>query len=124
MLKQIKSRKRMIAQIRKEANKEVLDYEGKVHISYLRYRELANEAFVGSRTDFDAKLHHPFLLLGWNSITRSNTVGTLLWDSIGWSEDSLAIIFEKSKTNQEGKDIVPVKRKIFDSLILYDTLSV
>ena len=38
---------------------------------------------------------------------RSNTVFNLLWNNFGWDGDSLTILYEKGKTNQEGENRVP-----------------
>ena len=102
----IRSRKMILAKMR-DLGIQVKDGDGKIALSFERYRILAQRALRNGTGESEARLSHLYLLLSWNLMTRCNSVGRLLWNSIGWSGDALTITYEKSKTNQEGINIVP-----------------
>jgi hypothetical protein len=80
---------------------------GKLPLSFSGYRMLARYALCHAKTGKQTLLVHSYLILCWNLMARSNTVFSLLWNNFGWSGDCLTILYEKSKTNQEGENRVP-----------------
>jgi hypothetical protein len=68
---------------------------------------LARYALCHAKTAKQTLLVHSYLILCWNLMARSNTVFSLHWNNFGWSGDCLTILYEKSKTNQEGENRVP-----------------
>lgn len=106
MLKQYMSgNRRVTVQQRADGNGDA--DPGKLPLSFAGYRLLARYALCHSRTAKQALLTHSYLTLCWNLMARSNTVFNLLWNNFGWNGDCLTILYEKSKTNQEGENRVP-----------------
>ena len=76
-------------------------FEGKQHLTYDGYRLIARTLF--KTEPFNTMLFAwPFIVLQWNLIARSATVGGLLMEHIGWEGDALLISTPKSKADQEG----------------------
>ena len=98
-------RRRMTAEDR--ANGEESDFEGKYPIDMSEFRVLAKSALTSGVRPKDARLYHAYLILCWNLIARSSTVGDLLWNNISWKNDCITVLYEKGKTNQEGMNKVP-----------------
>ncbi len=77
--------------------------EGKGPLSVHGYKYLAMEGLQYSGPDKD--LHaccHLFVVLAWNLMARSVTVGSILLDHIEWENDALTIAIYKSKCDQDG----------------------
>ena len=81
--------------------------EGKRPLSVSGYKFLAKKALADNTSENTANLVHCFTLLSWNLMARSVSVSDLLWNNIGWDGDALSILYEKSKTNQEGEKMLP-----------------
>ena len=76
-------------------------FEGKQHLTYDGYRLIAHTLF--KTEPFNTMLFAwPFIVLQWNLIARSATVGGLMMEHIGWEGDALLISTPKSKADQEG----------------------
>ena len=50
---------------------------------------------------------HTFLILAWNLMARSNSVGSLMYQHVSWENDSMVIRLPKHKGDQEGKNSYP-----------------
>jgi len=98
-------RRRMTADDR--ANGDESEFEGKFPIDMSEFRVLAKSALASGVRPKDARIYHAYLVLCWNLIARSSTVGDLLWNNISWKGDCITVLYEKGKTNQEGMNKVP-----------------
>ncbi|KAH9076305.1 hypothetical protein Ae201684P_012791 [Aphanomyces euteiches] len=74
--------KRMIAELKEEG--EMPLHEGKEPIAVDGYRYLAQKALDGERDKKGRRTVHLFLLLCWNLIARTATVGSLRYDHVTW----------------------------------------
>ena len=88
---------------RRQDGEEEAD-EGKQPMQFAGYEWLAKKC-VRCWTDFSQGVFSwVFLVLCWNLISRAENVGKLMFEHIGWQDDSLAIRLFKCKHDQEGKD--------------------
>lgn len=100
-----KGRKRIIARYRTHGL--ITSKEGKTYLSFSGYRLLAKKGLLEATNPRQSLLAHAFTVIGWNLIGRSVTVGPLLWNNVGWVGDCMTMLYETSKTNQEGINVVP-----------------
>ena len=98
-------RKRKIAELRNEGLLSAR--EGKTYLLCAGYKWLAKTAIK----DPSHSYAHPFLVLSWNLMARSQTTSNLLWENVGWDGDCMTLQYETSKSNQTGENVVP--RHIF-----------
>lgn len=104
-----KGRKRMIADFRTQGL--LKSKEGKRYLTFGGYRMVARRALIEAPKPREVLLAHSFTVVSWNLMSRSKTLGRLLWNDIGWVGDCMTITYHTSKTNQEGVHVVP--RHIF-----------
>ena len=81
--------------------------EGKQPITFDGYIFLAQCA-IESKNDFGSNnFAHIFLLLCWNLMARSISVGKIMYNHISWSGDALQITLPTHKGDQEGNHSYP-----------------
>ena len=92
--------KRIIAE--KKESGVVSMHEGKRPLLVQGYRMLASKAFTSS------KLYaHLYLLMQWNTMSRSVSVASLMYHWFWWEGDSLVVGIPRHKGDQEGKNAIP-----------------
>ena len=97
--------KRLVAD--KKLNGEMSVQEGKSPITFGGYNFVSQKA-LEMKEDFHLSLFaHLFLLLCWNLMARSVSVGTIMLQHISWEQDSLLITTPKHKGDQEGNNCYP-----------------
>ena len=95
----LKGYRRRVADLKLEG--KIAIFEGKQHLTYDGYCLIAAALFKAE--PFSAMLFGwPFLVLQWNLIARSATIGGMMMEHIGWEGDSLLISTPKHKADQEG----------------------
>ncbi|KAH9112692.1 hypothetical protein AeMF1_013012 [Aphanomyces euteiches] len=97
--------KRMIAELKEEG--EMPLHEGKEPIAVDGYRYLAQKALDGERDKKGRRTVHLFLLLCWNLIARTATVGSLRYGHVTWEGDAMVIRYGRMKNDQEGNNCTP-----------------
>ena len=81
--------------------------EGKRPISFAGYKYLAERCFEQS-SDFNVSTFAlSFMQLSWNLMSRSISVGLLMYRHISWENDSMVVSIPKHKGDQEGKFCLP-----------------
>ena len=81
--------------------------EGKQPVTFDGYRFLAANA-VKSTKDFKSSIFaHLYLLLCWNLMARSASVGAIMYAHISWVGDALQITIPTHKGDQEGANTYP-----------------
>ena len=91
--------RRRVANLKLEGKMAV--FEGRYHLTYDGYCLLANALY--KTQPFSTMLFGwPFLVLQWNMLARSATVGGVMMEHIGWEGDALLISTPKHKADQEG----------------------
>ena len=97
--------KRKVGQLKQTGEMSVL--EGKQPITFDGYIFLAQCA-IESKNDFGSNnFAHIFLLLCWNLMARSISVGKIMYNHISWSGDALQITLPTHKGDQEGNHSYP-----------------
>jgi hypothetical protein len=76
--------------------------EGKRPITFDGYQFIASQALRSSNSS-QSPFVFSFVLLCWNLMARSISVGSLMYKHISWEQDSLVICIPKHKGDQEGK---------------------
>ena len=74
--------------------------EGKTFLRKSGYFMLAEKALIDPLCVRTSLLAHAFMVIDWNLMSRSQGVGSLRWENIGWECDSLTTTSCRSKTNQ------------------------
>jgi len=91
--------RRRVANMKLEGKMAI--FEGRYHLTYDGYCLLARALY--KTEPFSTMLFAwPFLVLQWNLLARSATVGGLMMEHIGWEGDALLISTPKHKADQEG----------------------
>ena len=81
--------------------------EGKQPVTFDGYRFLALNA-VQARKDFSSSIFaHLFLLICWNLMARSVSVGSIMYAHMSWAGDALQITIPVHKGDQEGNNSYP-----------------
>ena len=97
--------KRLVAE--KKLTGEMVVQEGKSPITFGGYNFVAEHAMT-MKEDFQQSMFaHLFLLLCWNLIARSVSVGTIMLQHISWEQDAMVITTPKHKGDQEGNNCYP-----------------
>jgi hypothetical protein len=97
--------KRHVAE--KKLNGEMKLKEGMSPITFTGYVFVATEAMKQRNDHHQAMFAHLFLLLCWNLMARSVSVGTIMLQHITWENDSLLVTTPKHKGDQEGNNCYP-----------------
>ncbi len=97
--------KRLVAE--KKLTGEMKMKEGKTPLTFAGYSFLAGVALKQSRDHQLGSFSHLFLLLCWNLMARSVSVGSIMFQHISWEGDSLLITTPKHKGDQEGNNCYP-----------------
>lgn len=97
--------KRHVAE--KKLNGEMKLKEGMSPITSNGYVFVASEAMMQQRDHQQGIFAHLFLLLCWNLMARSVSVGSLMLQHISWENDSLLITTPNHKGDQEGNNCYP-----------------
>ena len=100
----LKGYQRRVAELKAAGRMPV--FEGKYYLAYDGYCSLAH-ALLHNQSPNRMLFGWPFLLLQWNLIARSATVGGMMMEHVSWEGDALLISTPKSKTDQEGAKIFP-----------------
>ena len=100
-----KGRKRIMASLKAKGLLNAI--EGKTFLRKSGYVMLARKALIEPGCVRTSLLAHAFMVIDWNLMSRSQEVGSLRWENIGWECDSLTVTSCKSKTNQSGEHITP-----------------
>ena len=91
--------RRRVANLKLEGKMSV--FEGRYHLTYDGYGLLATALY--KTQPFSTMLFGwPFLVLQWNLLARSATVGGIMMEHVGWEGDALLISTPKHKADQEG----------------------
>jgi hypothetical protein len=99
----IKGYHRTIASLKQTGDVKI--QEGRDPLSWRAYRMIAEKLLRykdSKRSPVGSCFAWPFLVIQWNLIARSQTVGAVLFDHISWNADSLLIFVPKHKADQEG----------------------
>lgn len=80
-------------------NGEMPTEEGKKTFCIESYKHLALHAMKKN----DGFSPHIFLLLCWNCMGRSVSIGQLMFNHITWTDDALIVRFPQHKGDKEGK---------------------
>ena len=97
--------KRLVAE--KKLTGEMKLKEGKTPITFAGYSFLADVALKQKRDHNSGSFSHLFLILCWNLMARSVSVGSIMFQHISWEGDSLLITTPKHKGDQEGNNCYP-----------------
>ncbi len=82
-------------------------FEGKRPISFAGYQYMTIQALKQERDFTSATFAHAFLILCWNLMARSVSVGQLMFSHLSWDNDSLIITIPRHKGDQEGRYSYP-----------------
>jgi hypothetical protein len=95
----LKGYRRRVADLKLEGKMNI--FEGRYHLTYDGYCLIASALFKAE--PFSTMLFGwPFIVLQWNLIARSATVGGIMMEHVGWEGDALLISTPKHKADQEG----------------------
>ena len=95
----LKGYRRKVADLKLEGKMSI--FEGRYHLTYDGYCLIANALFKSE--PFSTMLFGwPFIVLQWNLLARSATVGNMMMEHVGWEGDALLISTPKHKADQEG----------------------
>lgn len=97
--------KRLVAD--KKLNGEMKLKEGMSPITFTGYVFVASQAMQQQHDYQQGAFAHLFLILCWNLMARSLSVGSLMLQHISWENDSLLITTPKHKGDQEGNNCYP-----------------
>ena len=95
----LKGYQRRVAELKQQGKMPV--FEGKYHLPYAGYCLLANKLLT-LESYGQMLFGWPFLVLQWNLIARSTTVGCMMMEHVGWEGDALLVTTPKHKADQEG----------------------
>lgn len=90
---------------------EVPMMEGKCPMSFTGYRYIALKAVQATNDCMQNIFAWAYLVLCWNLMARSDNVGSLMLEHIGWVDDALTVTFVRMKGDQIGAKMMP--RKVY-----------
>jgi hypothetical protein len=96
---------KMVAELKQSGDMPL--FEGKRPITFNGYQYMAMRALKQERDFTLATFSHTFLLLCWNLMARSVSVGQLMFSHVSWEHDSLTITIPRHKGDQEGRNVYP-----------------
>ena len=97
--------KRHVAE--KKLNGEMKMKEGMSPITFVGYVFVARQGLQQQKDYNQGTFAHLFLLLCWNLMARSVSVGSIMLQHIMWENDSLLITMPQHKRDQEGNNCYP-----------------